>query len=187
MTISSKKGTGKDIEVFDYFSDDNVVGSQMKQVILLNSINIWDNNGNYVENIQFEQYGNGGFVTTLPKLEAGQKYTITCVALVNKQLLSTSATTTLKLNKNTFYVRSGKNEHSSYAEAKYSRNVIKKTSEKQEDGSYKYTVTINESQENLKGLTIKDTFKLDGTVIDINDTFFSKNACFVYVYESVFV
>lgn len=27
MTISSKKGTGKDIEVFDYFSDDNVVGS----------------------------------------------------------------------------------------------------------------------------------------------------------------
>ena len=137
MTISSKKGTGKDIEVFDYFSDDNVVGSQMKQVILLNSINIWDNNGNYVENIQFEQYGNGGFVTTLPKLEAGQKYTITCVALVNKQLLSTSATTTLKLNKNTFYVRSGKNEHSSYAEAKYSRNVIKKTSEKQEDGSYK--------------------------------------------------
>ena len=169
MTISSKKGTGKDIEVFDYFSDDNVVGSQMKQVILLNSINIWDNNGNYVENIQFEQYGNGGFVTTLPKLEAGQKYTITCVALVNKQLLSTSATTTLKLNKNTFYVRSGKNEHSSYAEAEYSRNVIKKTSEKQEDGSYKYTVTINESQENLKGLTIKDTFKLDGTVIDIND------------------
>ena len=169
MTISSKKGTGKDIEVFDYFSDDNVVGSQMKQVILLDRIYIWDNNGNYVENIQFEQYGNGGFVTTLPKLEAGQKYTITCVALVNKQLLSTSATTTLKLNKNTFYVRSGKNEHSSYAEAKYSRNVIKKTSEKQEDGSYKYTVTINESQENLKGLTIKDTFKLDGTVIDIND------------------
>ena len=169
MTISSKKGTGKDIEVFDYFSDDNVVGSQMKQVILLNSIHIWDNNGNYVENIQFEQYENSGFVTTLPKLEAGQKYTITCVALVNKQLLSTSATTNLKLNKNTFYVRSGKNEHSSYAEAKYSRNVIKKTSEKQEDGSYKYTVTINESQENLKGLTIKDTFKLDGTVIDIND------------------
>ena len=169
MTISSKKGTGKDIEVFDYFSDDNVVGSQMKQVILLNSINIWDNNGNYVENIQFEQYGNGGFVTTLPKLEAGQKYTITCVALVNKQLLSTSATTTLKLNKNTFYVRSGKNEHSSYAEAKYSRNVIKKTSEKQEDGSYKYNVTINQIQENLKCLTIKDTFKLDVKVIDIND------------------
>ena len=169
MTISSKKGTGKDIEVFDYFSDDNVVGSQMKQVILLDRIYIWDNNGNYVENIQFEQYGNGGFVTTLPKLEAGQKYTITCVALVNKQLLSTSATTKLKLNGNTFYVRSGKNEHSSYAEAEYSRNVIKKTSEKQEDGSYKYTVTINESQENLKGLTIKDTFKLDGTVIDIND------------------
>ena len=108
-------------------------------------------------------------MTTLPKLEAGQKYTITCVALVNKQLLSTSATTNLKLNKNIFYVRSGKNEHSSYAEAEYRRNVIKKTSEKQEDGSYKYTVTINESQENLKGLTIKDTFKLDGTVIDIND------------------
>ena len=169
MTISSKKGTGKDIEVFDYFSDDNVVGSQMKQVILLNSIHIWDNNGNYVENIQFEQYENSGFVTTLPKLEAGQKYTITCVALVNKQLLSTSATTNLKLNKNIFYVRSGKNEHSSYAEAEYRRNVIKKTSEKQEDGSYKYTVTINESQENLKGLTIKDTFKLDDTVIDIND------------------
>ena len=169
MTISSKKGTGKDIEVFDYFSDDNVVGSQMKQVILLNSIHIWDNNGNYVENIQFEQYENSGFVTTLPKLEAGQKYTITCVALVNKQLLSTSPTTNLKLNKNIFYVRSGKNEHSSYAEAEYRRNVIKKTSEKQEDGSYKYTVTINESQENLKGLTIKDTFKLDDTVIDIND------------------
>ena len=169
MTISSKKGTGKDIEVFDYFSDDNVVGSQMKQVILLDRIYIWDNNGNYVENIQFEQYENCGFVTTLPKLEAGQKYTITCVALVNKQLLSTSATTNLKLNKNIFYVRSGKNEHSSSAEAEYSRNVIKKTSEKQEDGSYKYIVTINESQENLKGLTIKDTFKLDGTVIDIND------------------
>lgn len=165
MTISSKKGTGEDIEVFDYFSDDNVVGSQMKQVILLDRIYIWDNSGNYVENIQFEQYGNGGFVTTLPKLEAGQKYTITCVALVNKQLLSTSATTTLKLNKNTFHARSGKNKHSSYAEAEYRRNVIKKTSEKQEDGSYKYTVTINESQENLKGLTIKDTFKLDGTVI----------------------
>lgn len=159
MTISSKKGTGEDIEVFDYFSDDNVVGSQMKQVILLDRIYIWDNSGNYVENIQFEQYGNGGFVTTLPKLEAGQKYTITCVALVNKQLLSTSATTTLKLNKNTFHARSGKNKHSSYAEAEYRRNVIKKTSEKQEDGSYKYTVTINESQENLKGLTIKDTFK----------------------------
>ena len=169
MTISSKKGTGEDIEVFDYFSDDNVVGSQTKQVILLDRIYIWDNSGNYVENIQFEQYGNGGFVTTLPKLEAGQKYTITCVALVNKQLLSTSATTTLKLNKNTFHARSGKNKHSSYAEAEYRRNVIKKTSEKQEDGSYKYTVTINESQENLKGLTIKDTFKLDGTVIDIND------------------
>ena len=168
MTISSKKGTGKDIEVFDYF-DDNIVGSQTKQVILLDRIYIWDNSGNYVENIQFEQYGNGGFVTTLPKLEAGQKYTITCVALVNKQLLSTSATTTLKLNKNTFHARSGKNKHSSYAEAEYRRNVIKKTSEKQEDGSYKYTVTINESQENLKGLTIKDTFKLDGTVIDIND------------------
>ena len=168
MTISSKKGTGKDIEVFDYF-DDNIVGSQTKQVIRLNSISIQDNNGNNVENIQIEQYENSGFVTTLPKLEAGQKYTITCVALVNKQLLSTSATTKLKLNGNTFYVRSGKNEHSSYAEAEYSRNVIKKTSEKQEDGSYKYTVTINESQENLKGLTIKDTFKLDGTVIDIND------------------
>lgn len=168
MTISSKKGTGKDIEVFDYF-DDNIVGSQTKQVIRLNSISIKDNNDNNVENIQIKQYENCGFVTTLPKLEAGQKYTITCVALVNKQLLSTSATTNLKLNKNIFYVRSGKNEHSSYAEAEYSRNVIKKTSEKQEDGSYKYTVTINESQENLKGLTIKDTFKLDGTVIDIND------------------
>ena len=168
MTISSKKGTGKDIEVFDYF-DDNIVGSQTKQVILLDRIYIWDNNGSYVENIQIEQYENCGFVTTLPKLEAGQKYTITCVALVNKQLLSTSATTNLKLNKNIFYVRSGKNEHSSSAEAEYSRNVIKKTSEKQEDGSYKYIVTINESQENLKGLTIKDTFKLDGTVIDIND------------------
>ena len=95
MTISSKKGTGKDIEVFDYF-DDNIVGSQTKQVILLDRIYIWDNSGNYVENIQFEQYGNGGFVTTLPKLEAGQKYTITCVALVNKQLLSTSATTTAR-------------------------------------------------------------------------------------------
>ena len=140
MTISSKKGTGEDIEVFDYFSDDNVVGSQMKQVILLDRIYIWDNSGNYVENIQFEQYGNGGFVTTLPKLEAGQKYTITCVALVNKQLLSTSATTTLKLNKNTFHARSGKNKHSSYAEAEYRRNVIKKTSEKQEDGSYKYAM-----------------------------------------------
>ena len=168
MTISSKKGTGKDIEVFDYF-DDNIVGSQTKQVIRLNSISIQDNNGNNVENIQIEQYENSGFVTTLPKLEAGQKYTITCVALVNKQLLSTSATTNLKLNKNIFRVKSGKNEHSSSAEAEYSRNVIKKTSEKQEDGSYKYTVTINESQENLKGLTIKDTFKLDGTVIDIND------------------
>ena len=168
MTISSKKGTSGDIEVFDHF-DDNVVGSQTKQVIRLNSISIQDNNGNNVENIQIEQYENSGFVTTLPKLEAGQKYTITCVALVNKQLLSTSATTNLKLNKNIFYVRSGKNEHSSYAEAEYRRNVIKKTSEKQEDGSYKYTVTINESQENLKGLTIKDTFKLDGTVIDIND------------------
>ena len=55
---------------------------------------------NYVENIQFEQYGNGGFVTTLPKLEAGKKYTITCVALVNKQLLSSSATSaTTKLKK----------------------------------------------------------------------------------------
>ena len=139
MTISSKKGTGKDIEVFDYF-DDNIVGSQTKQVILLDRIYIWDNSGNYVENIQFEQYGNGGFVTTLPKLEAGQKYTITCVALVNKQLLSTSATTTLKLNKNTFHARSGKNKHSSYAEAEYRRNVIKKTSEKQEDGSYKYAM-----------------------------------------------
>jgi len=168
MTISSKKGTGKDIEVFDYF-DDNIVGSQMKQVIRLNSISIQDNNGNNVENIQVIQYKDSGFKTTLPKLEAGQKYTITCVALVNKQLLSTSATTNLKLNKNIFRVKSGKNEHSSYAEAEYSRNVIKKTSEKQEDGSYKYTVTINESQENLKGLTIKDTFKLDGTVIDIND------------------
>ena len=73
------------------------------------------NNGSYVENIQIEQYENCGFVTTLPKLEAGQKYTITCVALVNKQLLSTSATTNLKLNKNIFYVRSGKNEHSSSA------------------------------------------------------------------------
>ena len=104
---------------------------------MLDRIHIWDNSDNYVENIQFEQYGNGGFVTTLPKLEAGKKYTITCVALVNKQLLSTSATTNLKLNKNIFYVRSGKNEHSSYAEAEYSRNVIKKTSEKQEDGSYK--------------------------------------------------
>ena len=168
MTISSKKGTGKDIEVFDYF-DDNIVGSQMKQVIRLNSISIQDNNGNNVENIQVIQYKDSGFKTTLPKLEAGQKYTITCVALVNKQLLSTSATTNLKLNKNIFRVKSGKNEHSSSAEAEYSRNVIKKTSEKQEDGSYKYTVTINESQENLKGLTIKDTFKLDGTVIDIND------------------
>ena len=168
MTISSKKGTGKDIEVFDHF-DDNVVGSQTKQVIRLNSISIQDNNGNNVENIQVIQYKDSGFKTTLPKLEAGQKYTITCVALVNKQLLSTSATTNLKLNKNIFRVKSGKNEHSSYAEAEYSRNVIKKTSEKQEDGSYKYTVTINESQENLKGLTIKDTFKLDGTVIDIND------------------
>ena len=86
MTISSKKGTGKDIEVFDYF-DDNIVGSQTKQVIRLNSISIQDNNGNNVENIQIEQYENSGFVTTLPKLEAGQKYTITCVALVNKQLL----------------------------------------------------------------------------------------------------
>ena len=123
MTISSKKGTGKDIEVFDYFSDDNVVGSQMKQVILLDRIYIWDNNGNYVENIQFEQYGNGGFVTTLPKLEAGQKYTITCVALVNKQLLSTSATTKLKLNGNTFYVRSGKNEHSSYIVHMQKQNI----------------------------------------------------------------
>ena len=113
MTISSKKGTGKDIEVFDYF-DDNIVDSKMKQVILLDRIYIWDNNGNYVENIQFEQYENCGFVTALPKLEAGQKYTITCVALVNKQLLSTSATTNLKLNKNIFYARSGKNEHSSY-------------------------------------------------------------------------
>ena len=119
MTISSKKGTGKDIEVFDYF-DDNIVGSQTKQVILLDRIYIWDNNGSYVENIQIEQYENCGFVTTLPKLEAGQKYTITCVALVNKQLLSTSATTNLKLNKNIFYVRSGKNEHSSSAEAEYS-------------------------------------------------------------------
>ena len=169
MTISSKKGTDKDIEVLDYFSDDNVVGSQMKQVILLDRIYIWDNNGNYVENIQFEQYGNGGFLTTLPKLEAGQKYTITCVALVNKQLLSTSATTKLKLNTNAFCARTEKVSDVSSAEAEYSRNVIKKTSEKQEDGSYKYTVTINESQENLKGLTIKDTFKLDGTVIDIND------------------
>ena len=168
MTISSKKGTGEDIEVFDHF-DDNVVGSQTKQVIRLNSISIQDNNGNNVENIQVIQYKDSGFKTTLPKLEAGQKYTITCVALVNKQLLSTSATTNLKLNKNIFRVKSGKNEHSSSAEAEYSRNVIKKTSEKQEDGSYKYTVTINESQENLKGLTIKDTFKLDGTVIDIND------------------
>ena len=168
MTISSKKGTGKDIEVFDHF-DDNVVGSQTKQVIRLNSISIQDNNGNNVENIQVIQYKDSGFKTTLPKLEAGQKYTITCVALVNKQLLSTSATTNLKLNKNIFRVKSGKNEHSSSAEAEYSRNVIKKTSEKQEDGSYKYTVTINESQENLKGLTIKDTFKLDDTVIDIND------------------
>ena len=168
MTISSKKGTGKDIEVFDHF-DDNVVGSQTKQVIRLNSISIKDNNGNNVENIQVIQYKDSGFKTTLPKLEAGQKYTITCVALVNKQLLSTSATTNLKLNKNIFRVKSGKNEHSSSAEAEYSRNVIKKTSEKQEDGSYKYTVTINESQENLKGLTIKDTFKLDDTVIDIND------------------
>ena len=168
MTISSKKGTSGDIEVFDHF-DDNVVGSQTKQVIRLNSISIQDNNGNNVENIQVIQYKDSGFKTTLPKLEAGQKYTITCVALVNKQLLSTSATTNLKLNKNIFRVKSGKNEHSSSAEAEYSRNVIKKTSEKQEDGSYKYTVTINESQENLKGLTIKDTFKLDGTVIDIND------------------
>ena len=37
MTISSKKGTGKDIEVFDYF-DDNIVGSQTKQVIRLNKL-----------------------------------------------------------------------------------------------------------------------------------------------------
>lgn len=67
---------------------------------MLDRIYIWDNSDNYVENIQFEQYGNGGFVTTLPKLEAGKKYTITCVALVNKQLLSSSATSaTTKLKK----------------------------------------------------------------------------------------
>ena len=67
---------------------------------MLDRIHIWDNSDNYVENIQFEQYGNGGFVTTLPKLEAGKKHTITCVALVNKQLLSSSATSaTTKLKK----------------------------------------------------------------------------------------
>lgn len=145
ITVSSEKGTATNVTLNDIMTD----------VAYESGFEVKDKNGNTV-NVQAPAEGDENFNLTLDKMDAGDTYTITYTAKLDK----IENGTTYGKNKVTVNsTDSNNNELKSETEvtSEFNNEVVKKTGVLSDDKKQiTWTITINKSKQDITGYTLSD-------------------------------
>ena len=162
ITVSTEYGTATNISLDDYLTNGTVEGD----------IVIKDKNGNTVTPLGAAECAdvqgdatNRTFSTCLPKLNAGEQYTVTYMAKAgdanaNGNKISNTAKVTSKDGNGNKLT----DESTSDVYLSNKPGVEKTAGDRDENGNIKWTVTVNRNGDNLKGWTLRD---LPGDGVDV--------------------
>ena len=151
IVVTSKWGTPQDVTLNDVMTGS---GSHGQTLADLDSFTIVDKDGNEVA-VSKPQEGAGDFSLTLPKMEAGQRYTITYTAA----FADFDKTADIS-GRNTVSASSG-DKYSDDASAKVSfdsskPDISKTAGALDGDGNRTWTVTVNSAGSDVGGWTLRD-------------------------------
>lgn len=162
VTVSTEYGTATNISLDDYLTNGTVEGD----------IVVKDKNGNAVTPLPAADCAdvqgdaaNRTFSTCLPKLNAGEQYTVTYTtkasdANANGNKISNTAKVTSKDGNGNKLT----DESTSDVYLNNKPGVEKTAGDRDENGNIKWTVTVNRNGDNLKGWTLRD---LPGDGVDV--------------------
>lgn len=170
ITVSTEYGTATNISLDDYLTNGAVEGD----------IVVKDKNGNTVTplpaadctDVQGDA-ANRTFTACLPKLNAGERYTVTYTAKAsdanaNGNKISNTAKVTSKDGNGNKLT----DESTSEVYLSNKPGVEKTAGDRDENGNIKWTVTVNRNGDNLKGWTLRD---LPGDGVDVPGNIQMKN------------
>lgn len=149
ITVSSQNGTNTEVTLTDIMENININGT----------ITVKDKSGNDVTSKYPMKEGQSGFTGTLPKMEAGDKYTIEYNAKVPDDA-SYSVTAKNKIKAESTRSDNSKLEPEQEITTDFNNKVEKKGKLSEDGKTITWTVTINPRKKDLNGWTLSDV--LDG-------------------------
>lgn len=168
IEINSQNGTSTDVILQDVMDQMMVKGG---------TFTVKDKNGNSVANIQAPADGADRFELTLPKMNAGDKYTITYTAKLKNELVNGTVNANNKVNVSSKDNEGKKLLHSAEVKTEFKKEVLEKKGEVQSNGKIKWTITVNKGKADISGWILSDVLdgqKFEGTV-DITPAVEGKN------------
>ena len=145
ITVSSKNGTYSDVSLKD----------AMDKTVLADQITITGKNGKVIAIGNKPNTGVGSFNITLPKMNAGDIYTVTYTAKL-KELVNGEVKANNKVSAEAKREDGANMKAEDSVDVAFEQKLLEKTGELQADGKIKWTITINEGKADLKGLTLSD-------------------------------
>ena len=149
IVVSSKNGTGSDVTLKDI----------MEETGLFGTISIKDKSGNDITVNPAPSEGESNFTLILPKMEAGEEYTITYTAQL-EELVNGTVTAKNKVKVTADRSDGAKLEAEDSVDVNFEQEILEKTGVILEDGKIQWTITVNKSKIDLFGYTLSD--KLNG-------------------------
>lgn len=158
INVTSKNGTSDAVLLQDVMDQMAVKGG---------TFTVTDKNGNSVANIQVPADGADRFEMTLPKMNGGDKYTITYTAKLKSELVNGTINANNKVNVSSENSNKEKLIHSAEAKTEFKKEVLEKKGEAQSNGKVKWTITVNKGKADISGWELSDVLdgqKFEGTV-----------------------
>ncbi|WP_418752092.1 SpaA isopeptide-forming pilin-related protein [Frisingicoccus sp.] len=147
IKVTSQNGTGDSVTLQDVMDQMAVKGG---------TFTVTDKNGKTVTNIQSPEDGADRFELTLPKMEAGDKYTITYTAKLKNELVNGTINANNKVNVSSEDKDGKKLIHSAEVKTEFKKEVLEKKGEVQSDGKVKWTITVNKGGADISGWELSD-------------------------------
>ena len=145
ITVSSKNGTYSDVTLKD----------AMDKTVLADQITVTGKDGKVITIGNKPNTDAGSFNITLPKMNAGDIYTVTYTAKL-KELVNGEVKANNKVSAEAKREDGANMKAEDSVDVSFKQKLLEKTGELQADGKIKWTITINEGKADLKGLTLSD-------------------------------
>ena len=158
INVTSANGTSANVILQDVMDQMAVKGG---------TFTVTDKSGKTVMDIQAPADGADRFELTLPKMKAGDKYTITYTAKLKNELVNGTINANNKVNVSSEDNEGKKLIHSAEVKTEFKKEVLEKKGEVQSNGKVKWTITVNKGKADISGWVLSDVLdgqKFEGTV-----------------------
>ena len=146
IKVTSQNGTGDSVILQDVMDQMMVKGGDFTV----------SKNGTVINNISVPQAGADRFELTLPKMGAGDVYTITYTAKLKNELVNGTVNANNKVNVSSEDTNGKKLIHSAEVKTEFKKEVLEKKGEVQSDGKVKWTITVNKGGADISGWELSD-------------------------------